>query len=132
MSRVFRTRPVTALVVSNNGASAVTSTDWLVCPISSCRSSDRRSRVLSVMPLRTNFLNPDDSTETEYGPGFRKLTSKYPVWLVVALSETLVAVLVTTTAAPGTTEFCGSTTLPVILPRDSCARQTVERQSSNA
>src|ERR1017187_612921 len=71
------------------------------------------------MPVCTSFLNPADSTETEYGPGFRKLTSKYPVWLVVALSETLVAVLVTTTAAPGTTEFCGSTTLPVILPRDS-------------
>src|ERR1017187_8120651 len=84
------------------------------------------------MPVCTSFLNPADSTETEYGPGFRKLTSKYPVWLVVALSETLVAVLVTTTVAPGTTEFCGSTTLPVILPRDSCARQTVERQSRSA
>ena len=36
------------------------------------------------------------------------------------------------TAAPGTTEFCGSTTLPVMLPRDSCARQTVESESSSA
>src|SRR5271157_2552963 len=46
--------------------------------------------------------------------------------------ETLVPTSVTVTLAPGMTAPVGSITLPVILPRDSCAKQTVPASNNTA
>src|SRR6185437_121596 len=62
----------------------------------------------------------------------RKFTSQYPVEFVVTELDTFVSVLVTFTFAPATTAPCGSMTFPVILPRDSCAKQLKVKVTSAA
>ncbi len=65
------TCPFEPLDVSSSGASAVTDTVSCMLPTSRCRSSSRRSPILTSMFSRTSFLNPESSAVTEYVPGAR-------------------------------------------------------------
>src|SRR5512134_1341947 len=64
-------------------------------------------------------------------PGGNSGARKIPSALVVRLDLVPIAVLVTTTCAPGTTALLGSVTRPLMVPRVSCAQPATEN-STNA
>src|ERR1051325_7778587 len=76
------------------------------------------------MSLSMAVLNPLNETWTEYKPGFNAGTLNVPLPSVTALNALLVALLVTTTVAPGMTAPALSTTVPDSVP-EACAK-TVE------
>ena len=59
---------------------------------------------------------------------------KNPLSLVTAVTVVPIATLVTTTVAPGTTPLLWSTTVPVMVPRDSwaCAAFETTRHNNNS
>src|SRR5262245_10668211 len=64
------------------------------------------------MSLSTTVLKPLNDTLTEYRPALSAGTLKVPVPSVTAVKVPLVALLVTTTVAPGMTAPPESTTVP--------------------
>ncbi len=60
--RLSITRPPEAVVVSSNGAAAVTSTVSASCPTCNWVSMSSRPATFSTRPVRTDFLKPAAST----------------------------------------------------------------------
>ena len=56
------------LSVFSSGASAVTVTDSVLAPTSSAMSMRTVCATWTVIPCRTNFLNPGSATDTSYVP----------------------------------------------------------------
>jgi len=132
MSRVFRTRPVAALVVSSNGASAVTSTDWAGLP-------DLDLQVERQTVARTHrYAGAHQLLESRrfHRDGIRPRVQEIDLEITRLVSDDAVGNVGRRISDHHRRarhhRVLRSTTLPVMLPRDSCARQTVERQSSRA
>ncbi len=117
--------------VCSSGASAVTSTvspSWLTVSSTGMRTV---SVAPTATPVRLNVAKPESETVTVYVPAWRSGAVKRPASVVTNSAVTLVASLVRTTVAPGTTAFCGSVTMPVMVAERIWAKATDEHDRLN-
>src|SRR5579885_2634639 len=108
-----------ALSVWSATASALTSMACVEAPTSSDTSLRTFAPASMVMLDVTAGRNPSFSTRAEYVPGERLGTVYWPRSLDSVVNVVLVAVLVTTTLAPGITAPLLSVTTPAKVPRSA-------------
>jgi|GEM_PF-6827306 len=117
-----KTVPTSGESVCTRGRAADTSTDCVTSPTSRLTSTRSTWATFSSKPVRTSLLKLATSKATWYGPGGRLGTVYWPASVVVVSKFTFVAVFVTMTRTCGIKAPVVSVTVPVIVPRLSCAK----------